>query len=492
MNQSEIQEYPDFDLFNSIVLSIKPGFAKDIYDGKKKFEFRKQWPLRKGSLAFLYETDGKNKISGFISYDEAHKLQGSRIAKGGQDARIEENLPEYLRAARGGYAVELKERVQFKEPLPLALIRQIEPEFTVPRSFCYLSRYKSLFSQLSSMVIDIVNSGVHGFRLCEIHPNDYEEFRELVLDNIGRQYDDIDESFAKHIFESTIANYDKFGYFTIRKNVYKIIAGRKKIGYTTITEKRGGSVKTGPTVFFQRHRHKGYGQSLRKLVEQLYALKGYRKVYCTCPDTNIEAYNYLVRAGYKIEAHLKEQYKTGQNEIIFGKLLCRPKVRSFRIRRTSNPIIRISTKIENQDDFNSFLRRNFGFFYLQADDSFIRGILAALRRYEKRDYYLKGKKVFCGYGEDLNSVVICSPKRGASVKLSPVIMTRDRPSIEKLVFHIERYFKRDNNRKVYLTLPIYDTSLYFTFIDIGYEIEGVLRSPYQDGIDMVSLGKNLS
>lgn len=49
-----------------IVLTIKPRWAKEIYGGWKKFEFRKVIPKRKFGKIFLYESSPVKRITGMI------------------------------------------------------------------------------------------------------------------------------------------------------------------------------------------------------------------------------------------------------------------------------------------------------------------------------------------------------------------------------------------------------------------------------------------
>jgi len=50
---------------NSILLSLKPGFARLIFDGRKTIELRRIAPRRQPRLAFVYETAPSGRVAGF-------------------------------------------------------------------------------------------------------------------------------------------------------------------------------------------------------------------------------------------------------------------------------------------------------------------------------------------------------------------------------------------------------------------------------------------
>lgn len=52
----------------NIVLSIKPKYAKLIYEGKKTLELRKTVPLKNVERVYLYETAPVCKVTGFFKY----------------------------------------------------------------------------------------------------------------------------------------------------------------------------------------------------------------------------------------------------------------------------------------------------------------------------------------------------------------------------------------------------------------------------------------
>lgn len=60
----------------NILLSIKPEYAKLIYEGNKTIEYRKDFPkfVLWGSKIFLYETAPIKRVTGFVYFNELKKI----------------------------------------------------------------------------------------------------------------------------------------------------------------------------------------------------------------------------------------------------------------------------------------------------------------------------------------------------------------------------------------------------------------------------------
>lgn len=59
----------------NILLSIKPKYAKLIYEGKKTIEYRKDFPkfINWRSKIFLYETAPVKRVTGYVYFNELKK-----------------------------------------------------------------------------------------------------------------------------------------------------------------------------------------------------------------------------------------------------------------------------------------------------------------------------------------------------------------------------------------------------------------------------------
>jgi predicted transcriptional regulator len=120
-----------------VLLSIKPQYAKLIFEGSKKFEFRKA--IFKNSnikTVVVYASSPLQKVIGefeidFIINDELDSLWQQTK----QYAGIEESFfYEYFANKQEGFAIKIKKTRKYKRPLCLKDDFNLIP----PQSFMYL------------------------------------------------------------------------------------------------------------------------------------------------------------------------------------------------------------------------------------------------------------------------------------------------------------------------------------------------------------------
>lgn len=260
-----------------------------------------------------------------------------------------------------------------------------------------------------------------------------------------------------------------------------------------MTFKRGGSVKSGPTVFFYNYRHQGYGQLLRTQLHDYLKKKGFRKIYCTATVVNRDVVNYLLEAGYKVECQLERQYGIF-DELVLGKILIPTKRKlkkivfsgfeqrkptycgrpvksdkeqtaSFIKDQFSEDIVAISTKVAKKFTLDSF--RNIDLSYEQKPKTLL---------ISKRS----------------NSIVaacICLPKRGGSFKAVLLSEKQRSESLTELLKCVEKEAQRQNRKKIYFTVPEHRIDHLEQLRNSKYHYEGTLIEPYTRGINVHILSK---
>lgn len=122
-----------------VVLSIKPEFAYKIFDGTKKFEFRKS--IFKNSnidTVVVYASSPVKKVIGefqierILNYDLDTLWELTKEYSG----ISEDYFYEYFDKRETGFAIQIKSKVKFKQPKSLQEDYKI---ITPPQSFTYLS-----------------------------------------------------------------------------------------------------------------------------------------------------------------------------------------------------------------------------------------------------------------------------------------------------------------------------------------------------------------
>ena len=123
----------------SVLFSIKPEYAEKIFDGSKRYEFRKAVFKREGiSEAFVYSSSPTKKIIGKIRMGPI--LEGTpetiwrRCSKYSGIRRSE--FFAYFKGKDRAYAITIKRVERLAKPVdPRTLIRNFAP----PQSFYYLN-----------------------------------------------------------------------------------------------------------------------------------------------------------------------------------------------------------------------------------------------------------------------------------------------------------------------------------------------------------------
>lgn len=122
-----------------VLLSIKPEFAKKIFDGTKKFEFRKTIFKNKNvKTVIVYASSPVQKVIGEFEIEEILSLDLDTLWNKTRDYSgiSEDFFYEYFAQKEVGYAIKIKKVIKYKEP------KKLWDEFNIfpPQSFAYLRK----------------------------------------------------------------------------------------------------------------------------------------------------------------------------------------------------------------------------------------------------------------------------------------------------------------------------------------------------------------
>lgn len=120
-----------------VLLSIKPQFAKEIFGGKKNFEYRKVIFRRpEVNTVVVYASSPTRQVIGEFKVTCIHEFSPDTLWRLTSDASgiSEDQYREYFRGRVRAYAIEIGERLLYKVP------RSLEEEYGVrpPQSFMYI------------------------------------------------------------------------------------------------------------------------------------------------------------------------------------------------------------------------------------------------------------------------------------------------------------------------------------------------------------------
>lgn len=121
-----------------VLLSIKPEFALMIFDGSKKYEYRRVIFRRADvKTVVVYASDPIKQVIGEFEIGEILYEQPQALwAKTGDKAGItKERFLGYFEKREKGYAIGIREAKMYDTPMRLSELTVLSP----PQSFTYLS-----------------------------------------------------------------------------------------------------------------------------------------------------------------------------------------------------------------------------------------------------------------------------------------------------------------------------------------------------------------
>jgi|WetSurMetagenome_2_1015567.scaffolds.fasta_scaffold809103_2 predicted transcriptional regulator len=120
-----------------VLLSIRPEFAKKIFDGKKNFEYRKVIFSRpEVSTVVVYASAPTRRVIGEFKVARIHECTPEVLWRLTSDASgiSEDKYRAYFKGRVRAYAIEIGERLLYQAPRRLEEVYGANP----PQSFVYL------------------------------------------------------------------------------------------------------------------------------------------------------------------------------------------------------------------------------------------------------------------------------------------------------------------------------------------------------------------
>lgn len=137
-----------------ILLSIKPEFVRDIFEGVKLFEYRRSIFKKAGvTKVVVYSTMPVGKIVGEFRIKQIIKDSPQEIwRKTGMVSGIsKQRFDQYFEGKKTGFALQIMEPLLYDEPIdPKTMFRA----FVAPQSFRYLEENEFCLSEQRGKVYD--------------------------------------------------------------------------------------------------------------------------------------------------------------------------------------------------------------------------------------------------------------------------------------------------------------------------------------------------
>ena len=137
-----------------LLMSIKTKYANQIFNGTKKFEFRRKSIGNKNcnKKIYIYSSEEEKAIIGYMIVDE--------ILKGDLDYILtvtnylnSEDIIDYFNNCDICYALHISEFHRFSIPIKLAYIKSNYGQFVVPQFYRYIKLQEPIYEELKKKKI---------------------------------------------------------------------------------------------------------------------------------------------------------------------------------------------------------------------------------------------------------------------------------------------------------------------------------------------------
>lgn len=139
------------------LLSIKPKFVEKIFNGEKRFEFRKSvFADKTVTTIVIYATMPVGKIVGEFEIEEIIEDTPNRLWNTTKEfAGIEKDFfDEYFAGRKKGFAIKIKDFKEYKDPInPI----DFSENFVAPQSFKYIRGGRKIVNELTQLKKNLDN-----------------------------------------------------------------------------------------------------------------------------------------------------------------------------------------------------------------------------------------------------------------------------------------------------------------------------------------------
>ena len=131
-----------------LILSLKPEYADLIFNGTKKFEFRKRFPTNnKDYEIFVYVSSPAKEVRGAFRVNRVINAPPEEIwQKTSKVAGIDKSsFDAYFLNHEIAYALKITNIRKFDSPVNVEVLRRKFDKFVIPQSWRYLKSEESIF-----------------------------------------------------------------------------------------------------------------------------------------------------------------------------------------------------------------------------------------------------------------------------------------------------------------------------------------------------------
>ena len=128
---------------NAVLLSIRPEYAKKIFDGTKTVELRRTCPrVKEDDLVLVYVSSPVKALVGFLKVSHIIKETPEKLwlLVGSHAGVSKREFENYYSGASVGFGLYIDRVRRLKKPVSLEQLKARWPGFLAPQSYRYVVR----------------------------------------------------------------------------------------------------------------------------------------------------------------------------------------------------------------------------------------------------------------------------------------------------------------------------------------------------------------
>ena len=135
-------------------MSIKTKYANEIFNGTKKYEYRRSSINEKNlnKKIIIYSAGLDKAIIGYMIIDKIIKGNINYIIK--ETNPKESNINDYFKNAKICYAMHIKEYHRFNNPITLNEMRKIDINILIPQYYRYIKEKEPLYKEINKRLYE--------------------------------------------------------------------------------------------------------------------------------------------------------------------------------------------------------------------------------------------------------------------------------------------------------------------------------------------------
>lgn len=137
-----------------MLISIKTKYANQIFEGTKKYEYRRKSIGEKNcnKKIYVYSSEKDKAIIGYIIVDKIIEGNADYVLKN-TDNENNSDLLAYFEGNDKCYALQIKSTCKFKTPIYLNEIKSEDKNFVVPQFYRYIKENEYIYKKLTKKEI---------------------------------------------------------------------------------------------------------------------------------------------------------------------------------------------------------------------------------------------------------------------------------------------------------------------------------------------------